>query len=485
MGSTDARWSRSNYDAVVVGSGPNGLAAAVELARFGLATLVVEASSMIGGGVRTRELTLPGFWHDVCSTVHPLAAASPFFASLPLERFGLTWVHSPAPLAHVLADGRAVLLERSLDATLQQLGPDADAYRRLLEPFTKRFHELAPMVLAGLRWPDSPLLFARFGLSAVRSLEGLVRSEFRENKAGALLAGIAAHAMVPLDRAATASFALVLASAAHAVGWPIALGGSHAIVTALAACLRARGGEIVPDFRVERIDQLPPARAYLFDVTPKQLLEIAGARLSPRYRRQLGRFCYGPGVYKVDWALRGPVPWLDSACGRAATVHLSGDLAEIAAAERSAHAGTVPNPPFVLAVQPSLFDATRAPPEQHTFWAYCHVPHGSEVDASALIEAQIERFAPGFSSLVLARHTTSPGELERYNANYVGGDIAGGSSDLRQLFFRPVPSLDPYATSARDIFLCSSSTPPGGGVHGMCGYWAAQSALRRVFSIKE
>jgi phytoene dehydrogenase-like protein len=481
LGTTQARWSRASYDAVVVGAGPNGLSAAIELARSGLTTLLVEARSAIGGGARTRELTLPGFRHDVCSTVHPLAVASPFFASLALERFGLGWVHSPAPLAHVLPGGEAVLLERSLEATLRGLGPDADSYRRLLEPFVERFDELAPMVLSGLRWPDSPLLLARFGLSALRSLTGLARTEFSEHKASALLAGIAAHAMVPLDQAATASFALVLGCAGHAVGWPIARGGSQAIISALEACLLEQGAEIVTGLRVDWLEQLPPARAYVLDVTPKQLLEIAGARLSPGYRRRLRRFRYGPGVYKMDWALKGPVPWRDRACARAATVHLSGKAGDVAAKERSVHDGVLTSAPFVLVVQPSLFDPTRAPPDRHTLWAYCHVPRGFEGDASASIEAEIERFAPGFSALILARHKTGPRELERYDANYVGGDIAGGVSDLRQLFFRPVPALDPYATSAPDIFLCSSSTPPGGGVHGMCGYWAARSVMRRVF----
>jgi phytoene dehydrogenase-like protein len=481
MTDSSARWSGASYDAVIVGAGPNGLSAAIELARAGLTTLVVEASAEIGGGARTRELTLPGFLHDVCSTVHPLAAASPFFSSLGLERFGLTWIHSPAPLAHVLADGEAVLLERSLSETLQGLGPDAASYERLLQPFSERFDELAPMVLAGLRWPSSPFLFARFGLSALRSLEGLAKSEFREPKAGALLAGIAAHAMVPLDRKATASFALVLASAAHAVGWPLARGGSQSIIAALETCLLGLGGQISTGFRVERLDQLPRARAYLLDVTPRQLLQLAGSRLSSVYRRQLERFRYGPGVYKMDWALQGPVPWRDSACRRAATVHLSGDVTDLVTKTRSVHRGTLPNSPFVLVVQPSLFDSTRAPGDAHTLWAYCHVPHGLDLDASGLIEAEIERFAPGFARLILARHKTSPRELESYDANYVGGDIAGGLSDLRQLFFRPVPALDPYVTSAANVFLCSSSTPPGGGVHGMCGYWAARSALRRVF----
>jgi phytoene dehydrogenase-like protein len=481
MNNSGPKWSRSSYDVVVVGSGPNGLAAATALSRAGLATLLVEAEETPGGGARTRELTLPGFLHDVCSTVHPLAVASPFFRSLRLERFGLEWIHSPAPLAHVLGDGSAVLLERSVDATAERLGRDWAAYRGLLEEFAPRFDELAPMVLAGLKLPRSPVLMARFGLVALRSMRSLARSRFREQSAAALLGGIAAHSILPLEASATAAIALVLASAGHAVGWPIARGGSVAIVDALLNCLRESGGEIATGFRVTNIRDLPGARAYLHDVTPRQLLAIAGDRLTSRYRRRLERFRYGPGVFKMDWALGGPIPWRDPECSRAATVHLWGDLAQISQAEAMVHRGAVDPAPFVILVQPSLFDPTRAPPGRHTAWAYCHVPNDSDSDHSAAIESVIERFAPGFKDLVLARRGMTARQLERYDSNYVGGDIAGGMSDLRQLFFRPVAKLDPYATSAPDLFLCSSSTPPGGGVHGMCGYWAAGSVLRNRF----
>ncbi|MBA3396786.1 MAG: NAD(P)/FAD-dependent oxidoreductase [Deltaproteobacteria bacterium] len=473
--------ARSRYDAVIVGSGPNGLAAAIELARTGLSTLVVEARDTAGGGTRTRELTLPGFLHDVCSTVHPLGFASPFFQELRLERFGLAWVHPPAPLVHVMDDGTGVALERSVEATAANLGEDGPAYRRLIEPLAGRFTELLPMVLAGMRLPHKPLLFARFGVAALQSMEGLARRTFRGTLASALLAGISAHSMVPLDHLATASFGLVLATAGHAVGWPIASGGSRAIVDALVNCLQAHGGEVVTGFPVEHIDQLPEARAYLFDVAPRHLVAIAGDRLSARYRKSVLAMRHGPGIFKMDWALRGPVPWRDPTCARAATVHLSGTLAEVASAEAAAHAGTLASRPFVLFVQPTLFDPSRAPRGMHIAWAYCHVPHGSAIDASAAIEAQVERAAPGFGALVVARHATDAQALAAYNPNFVGGDITGGSPDLRQLFFRPAVRLDPYATSARDIYLCSASTPPGGGVHGMCGYWAARSALARVF----
>jgi len=471
-----------NYDVVVVGSGPNGLAAAVALSRAGLGTLMVEAEDTPGGGARTEELTLPGFRHDVCSTVHPLGVASPFFRSLQLERFGLRWIDSPAPLTHVLGDGRAVLLERSVDETARRLGRDGAAYRRLLEVFARRFDDLAPMVLGGIRVPSSPLLLARFGLPALRSMWSLERSRFKEKAAGALLAGIAAHGVLPLTTPGTAAFALVLASAGHAVGWPIAQGGSAAIVTALLGCLHDAGGEIATGLRVVSMEDLPRARAYVLDLTPKQLLAIAGARLTTGYRRRLERFRFGPGVFKMDWALSEPIPWRDADCRRAATVHLWGSLEDVARAEALVHRGTVAAEPFVILVQPSLFDPSRAPAGRHTAWAYCHVPNGSDEDFSGAIESVVERFAPGFKEVVLARHCVTARGLERYNPNYVGGDIAGGMSDLAQLFFRPVAKLDPYATSAAEIFLCSASTPPGGGVHGMCGYWAAQTVLKKVFA---
>jgi phytoene dehydrogenase-like protein len=477
--------SRPRHDVVVVGSGPNGLAAAVATARAGVSTLVIEAKDTPGGGTRTRELTLPGFQHDVCSTVHPLGLASPWFRALGLDQLGLDWVQPSAPLAHVLPDGHAVLLERSIDDTTAQLASsDALAYRRLLGPYVERFDELLAMILGPLKLvPQAPLLLARFGLDALRSLRGLARWTFRGDAAPALLAGIAAHAMVPLDDLATASFALVLASSAHAVGWPLARGGSRAITDALITRLREAGGELVTGTPVRTWRELPPARAYLFDVTPRQLLAIAGGRLPADYRARLGRFRYGPGVFKIDWALRGPVPWRDPRCARAATVHLSGALDDITRAEQAAHRGALVDRPFTLFVQPTLFDPARAPAGQHIAWAYCHVPHGDVVDRTQAIEAHVESVAPGFRDLVLARSTMNAREVEAYNANYIGGDINGGLSDLRQLFFRPLPRLDPYATPAPDIFLCSSSTPPGGGVHGMCGYWAARSALARVFDL--
>jgi len=463
------------YDAVIIGAGPNGLAAAVTLAQSGSSTLVVEAADTPGGGMRTKPLTAPGFLHDVCSTAHPMGIASPVFRAIGID---VEYVHSPAPLAHVMPD-RVITLERSLDDTAAQLGPDGEVYRRLLAPFVERIDDLLEDILAPLRMPKHPLLMARFGLDALRSLTGLA-GRFSDEPAKALLAGCAAHAMVPLEKLATASFSMVLAIVGHAVGWPIVRGGSQAISDALVAKLRSHGGHLVVGQRVTSLDELPPARAYLFDVTPRQLLAIAGERFPASYCRKLERYRYGPGVFKIDWALRGPVPWRDPRCARAATVHLSGTLADVVRSERAFHAGAVDERPFILFAQPSLFDPSRAPPGMHTAWAYCHVPHGSTFDATAAIESHVEAYAPGFRDLVIARSTMNTQELTAYNANYIGGDINGGSSDLGQLFFRPAPRIDPYATPAPDIFLCSSSTPPGGGVHGMCGYWAARSALHRI-----
>ena len=472
------------YDVIVVGSGPNGLAAGIVCATSGLSTLIVEGAREIGGGMRTAPLTLPGFSHDVCSTVHPLAFASPFFRRLGLERYGLEAVESPAPLAHVFGRGSVVMLERSLDATAERLGRDREPYRRLLAPFVEHFERLAPMILGPInpfRLPHDPLLLARFGLQALRSMRGMARDRLETPEARALLAGMAAHAMLPLERVATASFALVLAAAGHAVGWPLARGGSQSIARVLAAHFRALGGEIAVERQVTRLSELEPARAYLLDVTPRQLLELAGRELPQHEVRRLRRFRYGPGVYKLDWALREPVPWTVPDCSRAATVHLSGDYRSVARSEATVHAGGVSARPFVLFVQPSLFDPSRAPPGQHTAWAYCHVPWRSSLDMARAVESEIERHAPGFLDVVLARSTRNALEMEHHNPNYVGGDINGGSARFEQSLLGPALRRDPYATALANVFLCSSSTPPGGGVHGMCGYHAARSALRRVF----
>lgn len=472
---------KSVYDAVVVGAGPNGLAAAITLARAGLGVQVLEAADTVGGGSRTKELTLPGFRHDICSAIHPLGFGSPFFRRLPLERYGLEWIHPPAAVAHPLDDGPAVLLERSLAATAAGLGRDAAAYRRLMAPLVTDWDAIAPTILGPLRLPHHLRALARFGLPALLPARLLAETVFREERARALFGGIAAHAILPLEQPATAAFGLVLTILGHVGGWPLPRGGSQAIADALAAYLRDLGGEIVVGARVEALAALPPSRAILCDITPRQLIEIAGDRLPPGYRRQLGRFRYGAGAFKLDYALDGPIPWRAAGCDRAATVHLGGTLAEVAASERAMAGGHPAERPFVLMAQQSLFDPTRAPAGQHTAWAYCHVPHGSTFDMTARIEAQIERFAPGFRDRILARTVSTPADLERYNANYIGGDINGGVGDLLQLFTRPVPRLRPYRTPVRGLYLCSSSTPPGGGVHGLCGYWAARTALRDCF----
>ncbi len=469
-------------DAIVVGAGPNGLAAAITLAQAVCSVQVLEANETIGGGARSASLTLPGFIHDICSAIHPLGVGSPFFRSMPLAEYGLEWIFPPAALAHPFDDGTAVLLERSVGATGAQLGPDADAYIRLMAPLTTDWDRLAAALLGPMRFPKHPFTLARFGLHALFPAYSLAKRLFKGERARGLFAGLSAHAVVPLEFPMTASFGLVLGVTGHAIGWPLPRGGSQRIAEALASYLRALGGEIITGRRVESLEELPPARAILCDVTPRQLVKIAGQRLPIGYRRKLGRYRYGPGVFKLDWALDGPIPWKAPECARAGTVHLGATLEEIAASERAAWYGQPCERPFVLVAQQSLFDSSRAPAGKHTAWAYCHVPNGSKRDMTECIEAQIERFAPGFRHRVLARSVMTPATIEQHNANMIGGDIGGGANDLRQLLTRPVPGLSPYATPAAGLYLCSSSTPPGGGVHGMCGYFAAQSALRRTLS---
>jgi phytoene dehydrogenase-like protein len=477
------RASHARYDAVVVGAGPNGLAAAVTLAGAGVSVLLLEGEETIGGGARTAELTLPGFRHDVCSAIHPLGVGSPFFRGLSLREHGLEWIHPPAALAHPLEDGRALLVRQSLESTVHGLGSDGPAWRDLFAPLTHNWDRLSVDLLAPLlRFPRHPLAMLGFALPACRAAVGLARDRFASAGVRALFAGLAAHSMLPLERAFTASFGLVLGVTAHAVGWPVARGGSQAITDALGRLLRARGGEILTGARVGTLADLPPARAVLLDVTPRQLLAIAGDRLRGAYRRRLERFRYGPGVFKLDLALDGPVPWTAPECALAGTVHLGPTLEEIAAGEAAVWRGEHPARPFALVAQQSLFDPARAPAGAHTLWAYCHVPHGSTADMTEPILAQIERFAPGFRGRIRSSHAMGPADFARYNPNYVGGDINGGAQDFDQLFGRPAWRMVPYTTPERGLYICSSSTPPGGGVHGMCGYLAARAALRTSLS---
>ena len=462
----------------MVGAGPNGLAAAIVLAQAGRSVRLLEAKSTVGGGVRSAELTLPGFVHDVCAAIHPLAAGSPFFRSLPLQRFGLELIQPDAPLAHPFDDGTAVIVERSIEATARNLGRDAGAYARMMTPLVRHANTLFGALLSPLRPTRHPLVMAGFGLRAIQPATMLAALAFKEEKTRAMFAGLGGHSMVPLNRPGTGAFSLVLGMAAHALGWPLARGGSQTISDALAAYLGSLGGEIQTDTMVESVDALPEHRAALFNVTPRQLVRIAGNRLTRGYRNTLTRYRYGPGVFKVDWALDGPIPWRAAECLRAGTVHLAGSLKELADAEAAVGRGEIPQRPFVLLAQQSLFDPSRAPAGKQTGWAYCHVPNGATEDMTARIEAQVERFAPGFRDRILARHVMSPADYERYNPNDIGGDINGGLADLRQLFIRPSPRL--YRTTDRQIYLCSASTPPAGGVHGMCGFHAARSALRHA-----
>jgi len=470
------------YDAVVVGAGPNGLAAAIVLARAGLRVLVREAADTPGGSARTAALTLPGFAHDVCSAVHPLGIGSPFFRRLPLAAHGLEWIQPQAAVAHPFDDGTAVLLERSTAAMERQLGPDAPAWRALMDPFVTRWEQVFADALGPLKVPRHPLLLARFGLAALPPTTWLTRRLFRHGRARALFGGMAAHATLSLRRPPSAAFGMILGIAGHAVGWPIPRGGSGSITSALVSYFRSLGGDLLTGAPVVSLDELPPARAVLLDLTPRQILRLGATDLPGQYRAQLERYEYGLGTFKVDWALDAPIPWRAPEASRAATLHLGGTLEEIDHGRTQEWAGQPAERPYVLVVQPTLFDPSRAPAGKHVGWAYCHVPNGSTFDMTERLEAQVERFAPGFRDRILARHVMRPADLERHNANLVGGDINGGEATLMQLFFRPALRPIPYATPNPRLFVCSSSTPPGGGVHGMGGYYAARVALRRRFS---
>lgn len=471
------------YDAIIVGAGPNGLAAAITLQRAGLSVLLVEGKKTVGGGLRTAGLTLPGFQHDVCSAIHPMAVASPFLQTLPLKAYGLEFLEPAFAAAHPFDDGSAAYLCRSIEATAASLGEDEQAYLDLIGPLVKNWEKLAGDILSPLKFPSHPLLMAGFGLRALQPAAQLAK-RFRTEKAKGLWAGMSAHAIQPLSNWATGAIGMVLSAVGHVHGWPVPKGGSQQIANALAAHFQALGGEIQTELMVSSLNQLPAAKVVLLDLTPRQVLEIAGEQLSGWYRYQLRRYRYGMGVFKIDWALAEPIPFTASPCRQAGTVHLGNTFAEIARTEKQTAAQVHPEKPFVLLAQPSLFDSSRAPAGKHTAWAYCHVPHGSVKDMTRAIENQVERFAPGFKDIILDKHTMNTVQVAQYNPNYIGGDINGGTIDLGQLYTRPALKIHPYRTSADHIYICSSSTPPGGGVHGMCGYHAAQLVLKDVFNLK-
>lgn len=470
------------YDAVVIGSGPNGLAAAITLAKAGHSVILFESKNTIGGGMRSAELTLPGFIHDVCSAIHPLAVASPFFKSLNLEKFGLEWIQPQVPLAHPFDDGTAVLLERSIEITSQVLGKDAKIYKKLMENLVKNWNYIASDILGPLRFPSHPIAMAEFAALGLRSSLGFSNKYFQDKRTKGLFAGLCAHSILPLDKLLTSAFGLILAILGHTVGWPLPKGGTQKIANALADYFSSLGGKLCTDKKIDNIDHLPSSRVILCDISPKQMLQIAGHRLPNHYNKRLSEYRYGPGVFKIDWAMHHPIPWKAKACSMAGTVHVGGTEAEIAFSEKRVWENDHSEKPFVLVAQPSLFDSTRAPVGKHTAWGYCHVPHGSNVDMTSFIENQLERFAPGFKDCILAKNTMSALDMEIYNPNDIGGTINGGVQDIFQLFNRPVGLLNPYATPLKGLYFCSASTPPGGGVHGMCGFHAATIAKRQCLN---
>ncbi|MBV9963799.1 MAG: NAD(P)/FAD-dependent oxidoreductase [Parafilimonas sp.] len=472
-----------DYDAVIVGSGPNGLAAAITLQQQGINTILFEAKSTIGGGMRSGELTLPGLVHDICSAVFPVVAASPFFKQLPLQKFGLDFIHPTFAAAHPFDDGTTAMIHHSIEKTAHSLGIDEKAYQKLLLPLYKNSNKIFPFILSPFHFPKHPFVLAEFGLNALQPAS-LFSKKFKTREAKGLFAGMAAHGMLPFSKVASSAIALVMMLTAHTGGWPIPKGGSQKIADALAAYYISIGGKIETNFNVTSLKQLPSSHAILFDVTPKQLLQIAGHKFSSFYKWQLKKYKYGMGVYKMDFALSEPIPFINAGCNKAGTIHIGNTFEEIALSEQLAWNGKHSDKPFVLLAQQSLFDETRAPDNQHTAWAYCHVPHGSTKNMSNAIEQQIERFAPGFKDCIVAKHEMNSEAMQEYNANYIGGDINGGAQLITQMFTRPALRLSPYKTSAKSIYICSSSTPPGGGVHGMCGYNAAKKVLKDIFRIK-
>lgn len=473
----------TTYDAIIVGSGPNGLAAGIRLAQEGLSVKIFESAETIGGGMRTQEIIRPGFLHDVCSAIHPMAVASPFIKTLPLENFGLRWIHPHLPAAHPLDNEPAAILYNDVHQTAFHLEDDEKTYLAITEPLIDNWEQLSADFLGPFRFPKQPFTLASFGLKGLQPASHF-QKKFQTRRAKALFAGMAAHSILPLNSFATTAVAMVFFGAAHTGGWPLVKSGSQSLANAMGAYFRSLGGKIETGFEVEKINQLPPAKAVLFDLTPRQVARIAADRLTHNYKKKLRKFTLGNGVFKIDYILKEPVPWKDHECKRAGTVHLGGTFEEIAASEKTMDRNEHAEKPFVLVAQQSLFDETRTPDEKHTLWAYCHVPNGSSVDMTKAVEDQIERFAPGFRDVIEAKMTMNTLELQNYNSNYIGGDITGGRQDITQLFSRPVSFINPYATPAKGLYICSSSTPPGGGVHGMCGFHAANLALKNEFGIK-
>lgn len=472
---------RKEFDAVIIGAGPNGLACAIRFQQHGLQTLLIEGKDTIGGGTRTKELTLPGFKHDVCSAIHPMALSSPYFKTLPLENHGLEWIHPEILAAHPFEDGSSAALYRSLEKTAGLLDVDGYTYEGLLDPLVQNWDSLTKDFLGPLTIPKKPLPFVKFGLNALLPAQTLGNLKFKTQKAKGLWAGMAAHAIQPLSNLTTSAIGLVLLAAGHTGGWPIPKGGSQSIANALASYYESLGGQIQTSCMIDSLNQIPSCNAVVFDLTPKQILDIAGDSFTKFYKWQLGRYKYGMGVFKMDFALSGPIPFLAEEAKKAGTVHLGGTLEEISNAEKLVSKGKHAENPYILLAQQSLFDATRAPEGKHTAWAYCHVPNGSTKDMSLVIENQIEKYAPGFKDLILSKHSLNAVEMHQYNPNYIGGDINGGVQDITQLFTRPALRWSPYKTSAKGIYICSSSTPPGGGVHGMCGFHAAEQAIKDIF----
>lgn len=475
---------KTKYDAIVIGSGPNGFAAAITLQRAGLSVLLIEGKEILGGGVRSGELTLPGFIHDICSAVYPLGEDSPVFKPLHLEEFGLEYLQPKYAIAHPFDDGSSVAISSSIDETADQLGKDADKYQQIFSPLVKAWPSIRSAFVGPLHWSAYSKVKAKFAVEAITSASFFAKHKFDTHQAQALFAGMAAHSILPLNSPTSSSIALVLNTVAHINSWPLPKGGSQQITNALAAFFKKSGGEIQTGNVVTSLEQLPPSKLILLDVTPSQLLSIAGDQFSRLYKWQLQNYKYGAGIFKIDWALSQPVPFINDKCKKAATIHIGGSFEEIYTSEHVISKNRISENPFVLFVQPGVVDASRAPEGKQTAWAYCHVPNGSTKDISEIIEKQVERFAPGFRDCILARHTMNTEDVQAYNPNYIGGDINGGAATIGQLFTRPVLRLSPYRTSAKGMYVCSSSTPPGGGVHGVCGYYAARRALKDEFNIR-